>query len=293
MQVDALGGTVAAEHAADRAGRGRIGRSDGAPAQALHGRPAPGAAPARRRARAGRSISTAPTTGTRSRTSRCPGRTTGTSCGTAAPATVRFGPRVRYADGTVRQHGAHPARRRPDRGDRRTARRRRARATSARGTLTVLRSTVAVRRGVTNLRPASGGVDAETRRRGQGPRPADAAHRPASGDGGRLRAADARGLDRGGPGPLPAAPAAATAGAAAGRARRCAATPSSHRLDDFAISAPLMRHDHASTSTSTAWSAPPIEVGTPYYQGVSRRRAGPRAARPAGRPGAPARRSTR
>ena len=75
---------------------------------------------------------------------------------------MRFGPSIRYPDGTIRQHGAIPpegAQVVVDRVPHRAAARS---ATSAPGTLTGLRSAIPYVSRVENLGPATGGVDAET-----------------------------------------------------------------------------------------------------------------------------------
>jgi predicted phage baseplate assembly protein len=74
---------------------------------------------------------------------------------------VEFGPSVRYADGTTRQHGAVP----PDGAELTVASYRHgggARGNVGAETLTVLRSSIAFVDRVVNLAPATGGVDPET-----------------------------------------------------------------------------------------------------------------------------------
>ena len=74
---------------------------------------------------------------------------------------VRFGPRVRYPDGVVRQHGAipHDGAQISVTGYRHGGG---TRGNVGARTLTVMRSTVPYVRGAINLAPASGGVDAES-----------------------------------------------------------------------------------------------------------------------------------
>src|SRR5206468_1247531 len=74
---------------------------------------------------------------------------------------IRFGPRVRYADGSVIQHGAIPR----DGGEIVISGYRHgggAHGNVGAGTLTVMRTTVPFVDRVSNLVPATGGVDAES-----------------------------------------------------------------------------------------------------------------------------------
>ena len=180
--------------------------------------------------------------------------------------TVRFGPRVRYPDGSLRQHGAiprdgafvavtgyrHGGGRRGNVGAR---------------TLTVMRNAVPFVRGVINLGAAIGGVDAETvnEAKVRGPMTLRTGQRAVTaGDYERLtlessiEVARARCLptERGnGSVRLLVVPQVRGDGAR-------------HKLDDFAIAQPLMRritdHLNAHRVVGTA-----IEVSTPYFQGVS------------------------
>src|SRR5690606_35655079 len=79
----------------------------------------------------------------------------------SATGEIRFGPLIRYPDGTMRQHGAIP----PEGAVLRLSSYRTgggAAGNVGAGTLTGLRSSIAFVTGVQNLAPATGGVDAET-----------------------------------------------------------------------------------------------------------------------------------
>lgn len=259
-----IGGTVAAEHA-EHAGAEMLGRSDGTPGQSF-------------------SVSRAPVL------PRGEGEhVVVTDRGTATPwqevddftrsgpndphytwssgsGQLTFGPRVRYPDGSVRQHGAIPRdsseitvlgyRHGGGSGGNVGAR-----------TLTVLRSTVPYIASVINLKPATGGVDPETvaEAKVRGPLTLRTGQRAVTaGDFERLtkessiEVARARCLpttDGNTPIRVLVVPQVRT-------------DPQQHRLDDFAISAPLLeqissyldRHRLVGTA---------VEIGTPYYQGVS------------------------
>ncbi|MCU1655592.1 MAG: hypothetical protein JWO57_248 [Pseudonocardiales bacterium] len=179
---------------------------------------------------------------------------------------VRFGPRVRYPDGSVRQHGMIPRD-----GAQITVTGYRhgggARGNVGARTLTVMRSTVPYVRGSINLAPAIGGVDAETvaEAKVRGPLTLRTGQRAVTaGDFERLT--------------LESSPEVARA--------RCLPTTrgngsvrllvvpevrgdaNRHQLDDFAIAAPLMRRitDHLDGHRLVGSA---VEVATPYYQGVS------------------------
>lgn len=179
---------------------------------------------------------------------------------------IRFGPRVRYADGTVRQHGSIP------RDGAQIAVTGYRHGGGARGnvgarTLTVMRSAVPFVRGVTNFAPAIGGVDAETiaEAKVRGPLTLRTGQRAVTaGDYERItleastEVARARCLP-------------ASRGNGSIRmlvVPNLRTEPATHRIDDFAISAPLMRRlsEHLDAHRLVGSS---IEVGTPYYQGVS------------------------
>ena len=111
-QLRGLGGGEPRRHRARRARPGR--RRRGARAQRRRPGPAVRRPPATRCSPAGtaspsRSSWTAgPRHGWRSTTSAPRAPTTATSSGTTRPGRVSFGPRIRYPDGTIRQHGAIP-----------------------------------------------------------------------------------------------------------------------------------------------------------------------------------------
>jgi predicted phage baseplate assembly protein len=179
---------------------------------------------------------------------------------------IRFGPRVRYADGTVRQHGRIP------RDGAQVSVTGYRHGGGARGnvgarTLTVMRSTVPFVRGTVNLTPAGGGVDPETiaEARVRGPLTLRTGERAVTvGDYERLtletstEVMRARCLPSGrGNGSVRLLVVPAVRGDAA-----------QHAIDDFAIPAQLLRRisDHLNAHRLVGTS---VEVSTPYYQGVS------------------------
>jgi predicted phage baseplate assembly protein len=183
-----------------------------------------------------------------------------------ATGTVRFGPRVRYADGSVLQRGAIPR----DGAEVMISGYRHgggAVGNVGNDTLNVLRTTVPFVDRVSNLLPASGGVDAETVRNAK-------ERGPLSIRTGQ-RAVTARDFERLGleasaevartrclPPTEPAGPVRLLV---VPNVRRLAET---QELDDFALSEQLLgrirQHLDERRLVGTA-----VEVGTPYYQGVS------------------------
>jgi predicted phage baseplate assembly protein len=179
---------------------------------------------------------------------------------------IRFGPRVRYPDGTIRQHGLIPrdgafisvTSYRHGGG---------ARGNVGARTLTVMRNSVPFVSGVINLNPATGGVDAETvaEAKVRGPMTLRTGQRAVTaGDYERLtlessiEVARARCLP-------------ATRGNGSVRllvVPQVRGDSARHKLDDYAIAAPLMRTvtDHLNEHRVVGTA---IEVSTPYYQGVS------------------------
>ena len=128
-------------------------------------------------------------------------------------------------------------------------------ATSVRARSRPCASAVPFVASVTNLTAATGGVDAETVARGQGPRAADPAHRPAGRHRGRLRAGRAAVLDRGRAGALPAD---RRTGAAVGsRARRAAGAHRAELAHARRLRAvgPAVRRPWPEPSTRTGSSA--------------------------------------
>lgn len=179
---------------------------------------------------------------------------------------VKFGPRIRYPDGESRHHGDHPRD-----GSRIMVSGYRtgggARGNVGAHTLTAMRSSVNYVRGVTNVAPATGGVDGETvseaklrapltLRTGQRavtPGDFERLTREASVNVSRARCQSASRAN--GAVQLLVVP-------------RVGGTPTSNKLDDFAISTDLMTaittqlDKHRLVGTA-------IEVSTPYFQGVS------------------------
>lgn len=264
LHVDALGGTVGAEHATV-AGPERLGRSDGSPGQLF-------------------TLSRTPVLprreGERVRVVAVDGSETWTEVPDftasgpddrhytvdGASGTVAFGPAVRYADGTTRQHGAIP----PDGAEIVVDAYRQGGGVAGNvgaDTLTVLRTAIPFIDGVTNLDPAGGGVDAET--------PANAKVRgPLTLRTGQ-RAVTVRDFER------------LTHEASSEVARvRCLAPdgpaqpvrllvvpglgsrPDERQLDDFALPDALVAAitDHLDPRRLLGTT---VDVGTPFYQGVS------------------------
>ncbi|MDQ1684289.1 MAG: hypothetical protein QOC82_1026 [Frankiaceae bacterium] len=179
---------------------------------------------------------------------------------------VTFGPRVRYADGSVVQRGAVPR----DGAEILITNYRHgggAAGNVGAGTLTVLGTTVPFIERVSNLRPATGGVDAESIEdaKTRGPMSIRSGQRAVTaGDFERLtreastEVARARCLaasQRGGPVRVLVVPQIRTA-------------PETHKLDDYALSEPLLRQIQAHLDERRLVGSA-VEVGTPYYQGVS------------------------
>ena len=179
---------------------------------------------------------------------------------------LRFGPRVRYADGSVRQHGRIP---RDGAQIAVTGYRYGGGASGNVGarTITTLRSTLPYVASAVNLRPSLGGVDAESVEEAK-------IRGPLSLRSGQ-RAVTASDFER----------LALESSVEVARARCLPAVtgqgpirmlivpsvrnhPRDHRLDDFAIPAPLMTtvgtHLDAHRVVGTA-----VEISTPYFQGVS------------------------
>jgi len=264
LRADVLGGTVAAEHAVV-VGQEHLGRSDGSPGQTFTLSHTP--VLARREGEVVRVV-----TAERAETwTEVPDFTASGPSDRHytiddGSGTVSFGPAVRYADGTVRQHGAVP----PDGAEIVMDRYRHgggAAGNVGAGTLTVLRTTIAYVDRVSNLQPATGGVDAET--------PANAKVRgPLSLRTGQ-RAVTARDFER------------LTMEASSEVARvkclvprqagepvrllvvpRLTSRPEERVLDDFALTDPLV-------DAITAYLDPrrmlgtTVDIGTPYYQGIS------------------------
>ena len=264
LQVAALGATVEAEHSS-KAGVEILGRSDGSAGQEFRVT-FPPVLPRR----GGETVRVSDAGGTVewSEVADFSGSTTTDPhfVWDSASGVVRFGPRVRYPDGSIRQHGRIPR----DGAEIAVTGYRYgggAQGNVGARTLTVLRSAVPYISGSVNLRPAVGGVDAETigEAKTRGPLTLRTGQRAVTaGDFERLtmessiEVARARCLPSAdGHGPV-----------------RMLVVPQvrtdirTHQLDDFAITAPLMRRitDHLDAHRIVGTA---IEVGTPYYQGVS------------------------
>jgi predicted phage baseplate assembly protein len=179
---------------------------------------------------------------------------------------VRFGPRVRYPDGVIRQHGAIPR----DGAQIGVTGYRHGGGTRGNvgaRTLTVMRSTVPYVRGAINLAPASGGVDAESvaEAKIRGPLTLRTGQRAVTtGDYERLTLESSTEVARA---------RCLSAGRGNGSVRvlvvpQVRGAPDKHQLDDFAIAAPLMQRvtEHLDSHRLVGTA---LEVGTPYYQGVS------------------------
>ena len=264
LDVAALGATVTAEHSSSAPSE-VLGRSNGGAAQQFQV-----AFPPVLPRRAGETVTVTDSGGGVSWTEVSDfSRSTATDphfVWDSASGIVKFGPRIRYPDGSVRQHGRIP---RDGAEISVTGYRYGGGATGNVGarTLTVLRSAVPYIAGAVNLRPAIGGVDAESveEAKSRGPLTLRTGQRAVTaGDFERLtlessiEVARARCLPaNNGRGPV-----------------RMLVVPQlrtdyrGHQLDDFALSAPLLRRisdyldDHRIVGTA-------VEVGTPYFQGVS------------------------
>ncbi len=264
LEVAALGATVEAEHSSKAAAE-VLGRSDGSPGQELRVT-FPPVLPRRdgetvRITDPGGAVEWTEVADFSSSTASDPHFVWDSASGV-----VRFGPRVRYPDGSVRQHGRIP---RDGAEIAVTAYRYGGGAQGNIGarTLTVLRSAVPYIAGSVNLRPAVGGVDAETvaEAKTRGPLTLRTGQRAVTaGDFERLtlessiEVARARCLpsaDGHGPVRMLVVPQVRT-------------DVRTHQLDDFALTAPLLRRitEHLDLHRLVGTA---VEVGTPYYQGVS------------------------
>jgi predicted phage baseplate assembly protein len=264
VQAATLGGTAAAEHA-ETMPRETVGRSDGSPAQsfAVSRHPVlPRRDGERVRVVDGNTVSDWTEVADFSQS----GPDDEHFVWDSGTGVVRFGPRVRYPDGSIRQHG-----RIPRDGSLITVTGFRygggARGNVGARTLTVLRSTVPYVRGVMNLAAAGGGVDGESvaEAKARGPLTLRTGQRAVTaGDFERLALESSIEVARARCLPT-------TRGNGSVRllvVPRLRGEPGSHQLDDFAIDEPLMQRLtgyldlHRLVGTA-------IEVSTPYYQGVS------------------------
>ncbi len=263
-RAESLGGTVAAEHAAV-VGQESLGRSSGRPGQEFRLARSPVLA-----RRGGEHVQVLRASGPEAWEEVADFTASGPADRhyvlDSATGQLRFGPAVRYADGSVRQHGAIP----PDGAEIVMTRYRHgggAAGNVGSGTLSVLRTSLAYVDRVTNLAPATGGVDGES--------PANAKIRgPLSLRTGQ-RAVTAGDFER------------LTLEASSEVARvRCLApeqpaepvrllvvprlrsAPELHHLDDFALDETLVRQIAAHLEPRRLLGTT-VTVGTPYYQGVS------------------------
>lgn len=264
LTVETLGGTVAAEHA-EVLGHESAGRSDGTPDQTFQLRRAP-VLPRRD----GERVSviavneTAEWTEVESFTASGPGDRHYVLDG--ATGEIRFGPTVRYSDGSARQHGAIP----PDGAEIvMSGYRHGGGATGNVGanTLTLMRTSVPYVDRVTNLGPATGGVDAETvaNAKLRGPLTLRTGERAVTvRDFERLtmeastEVARVRCLPPSGPGVpvrLFVVP-------------QVRSTPDAHHIDDFALSPALYQRIEEYLEPRRLLGTT-VDVGTPYYQGVT------------------------
>jgi predicted phage baseplate assembly protein len=264
LRAEALGGTVAAEHA-ELVGGEVLGRSDGAPGQSFVVARTP-VLPRRDGEHVLVVDGDVVTTWTEVEDFSGSGPGDTHYVWDSGSGVVRFGPRVRYPDGHVRQHGAIPrdGARIDVSGYRHGGG---ARGNVGARTLTLLRSTVPFVNQVTNLERAAGGVDAETiaEAKTRGPLTLRTGQRAVTaGDFERLTLEASTEVAR-----------ARCQAAVTGNAQvqllvvpQVRTDATTHRLDDYAISPALMRQiteqldAHRIVGTS-------IEVSTPYYQGVS------------------------
>lgn len=264
IEVAALGGTVRAEHA-ELAAREQIGRSDGRPGQRFQVSRHP--VLPRRADEVVRVVDGDVTTAWREVADFAgSGPSDRDFVWDSSTGVVHFGPRVRYPDGTVRQHGAVPrdgalvevTGYRHGGG---------ARGNVGARTLSLMRTSVPFVSGVVNLTPATGGVDAESvaEAKVRGPLTLRTGQRA-------VTAADYERLT------LEASPEVSRARCRSARrgngtvqllvVPRVRGDVDEHRLDDYAISQDLMgvvsTHLDRHRVIGTA-----VEVTTPFYQGVS------------------------
>ena len=264
VHAEALGGTISAEHA-EVVPEETVGRSEGVPAQAFSVANSP-VLPRRE----GEFVRVVDPDGTTDWTEVSDFTHSGPQdrhyTWESGTGTIKFGPRVRYPDGSIRQHGRIPrdgaqivvSGYRHGGGSRGNV--------GAR-TLTVMRSTVPYVRGVANLGAASGGVDAETvaEAKIRGPLTLRTGRRAVTaGDYERMALEASNEVARARCLPAPH-------GNGAVRllvVPRVRGQAIDHQLDDFAIDDDLMvyirQHLDAHRLVGTT-----VEVSTPFYQGVS------------------------
>ncbi|MCL3861860.1 putative baseplate assembly protein [Actinotalea sp. K2] len=265
LRADVVGVTVPAEHATST-GQENLGRSTGVPAQQFRVGSVPVAA-RREDERVRVVVGEVVTDWTEVGDFSLSGPTDLHVVWESTTGTVRFGPRIRYPDGTVRQHGAVP----PDGAVVQVTGYRYgggARGNVGARTLSSLRSTVPFVGGVVNLHPAGGGVDAETvtEAKVRGPLTLRTGQRAVTaGDFERLTRETSVEVARARCLPATQTPNGAVRVLVVPQLRT---DPRTHRIDDFALSEPLLRSiSDVLDARRTVGVA--VEVGTPYYQGVS------------------------
>ena len=180
---------------------------------------------------------------------------------------IIFGPAVRHPDGTVRQHGALP----PDGAEIRVTSYRTGGGTRGNvgaRTLTAMRSAQPFVASVTNPRAATGGVDAETveEARLRGPLALRTGQRAVTATDFEMLARQAS-IEVARARCLPAA----LTGSSAVRllvVPQVRTSSQQHRIDDFALSSELF-DSVAEAIEERRMVGVAVELGTPYYQGVS------------------------
>ncbi len=264
LSVSAIGGTVTAEHSSEAPAE-MLGRSDGGPGQEFQVARHP-VLPRRDGEVVVVTDSGGAVEWTEVEDFSRSGPTDRHYVWNSSSGVISFGPRIRYPDGSVRQHGRIP---RDGAEIRVTGYRTGGGAVGNVGarTLTVLRSAVPYVASAVNLRQATGGVDPESvsEAKQRGPLTLRTGQRAVTAkDFERLtmessiEVARARCLP-------------STDGRRPVRVLvvpQVRTDPRIHQLDDFALSAPLMRRisDHLDNHRLVGTA---LEIGTPYYQGVS------------------------
>lgn len=265
VTAHAVGVTVPVEHAARVPGE-RLGRSTGVPGQRFRVTATPVA-----ERRTGEVVQVMTGTGTTDWTEVTDFASSGPLdrhvVWESATGTVRFGPQVRYPDGSVRQHGAIP----PDGAVVQVTPYRTgggAAGNVGARTLTTLRTSLPFVSEVTNLRAASGGVDAETveEAKVRGPLLLRTGQ----------RAVTARDFERiTGEVSIEVARTRCLPGTETGTGAvrvlvvpQVRKPPSAHTIDDYALSEQLLG-DISRELDERRPVGVAVEVGTPFYQGVS------------------------
>ena len=264
LSVDTLGGTVAAEHAT-RGGGEVLGRSDGSPNQFLALTRSP-ILPVAEGETVQVTVGSDVARWTEVDDFSVSGPTDPHYVLHSGSGTLEFGPSVRYADGSTRQHGAIPVDGAEISIDQLPTRRR---GGGQRGGRHPDRAALerGLRRPGQQPRTGLGWGGRRDARQRQAPGTPDHPHRPTGGDRRGLRAADPRGLvgRRPGPVPRPDQPAGPVRLLVVPHLR---GRPEEQVLDDYALPDGLVRAitDHLEPRRTLGCS---IEIGTPYYQGVT------------------------